>query len=237
MPNGATAATIDAACRWIARFRAASSTSFTRRSLAPVASGDVVLTGGDGARSVRRPAASFKVRRRSLSPKRQAEFDEWIRTMGPRRRGPDARLGRGVRTEIGCRARCRVRPRRIDDRDGGRRARPRRRRCRGPHPWRGDRARRDRASRAPSHPRRPRRSVAVPRSRAPRVARRRADLLPGSVDEAAQLPSTSGRSRRRVGARRSPPDRRDVAPGHRHRGLRRHRCGRCATPNRVCRAA
>lgn len=30
------------------------------------------------ARSVRRPAASFKVRRRSLSPKRQAEFDEWI---------------------------------------------------------------------------------------------------------------------------------------------------------------
>jgi tRNA (guanine-N7-)-methyltransferase len=29
-------------------------------------------------RQVRRPAASFKVRRRSLSPKRQAEFDEWI---------------------------------------------------------------------------------------------------------------------------------------------------------------
>jgi tRNA (guanine-N7-)-methyltransferase len=27
---------------------------------------------------IRRPAASFKVRRRSLSPKRQAEFDEWI---------------------------------------------------------------------------------------------------------------------------------------------------------------
>lgn len=32
----------------------------------------------DPARTVRRPAASFKVRRRSLSPKRQAEFDEWI---------------------------------------------------------------------------------------------------------------------------------------------------------------
>ncbi len=30
------------------------------------------------AQQVRRPAASFKVRRRSLSPKRQAEFDEWI---------------------------------------------------------------------------------------------------------------------------------------------------------------
>ncbi len=30
------------------------------------------------AHQVRRPAASFKVRRRSLSPKRQAEFDEWV---------------------------------------------------------------------------------------------------------------------------------------------------------------
>lgn len=34
------------------------------------------------ARSVRRPAASFKVRRRGLSPKRQAEFDAWIETWG-----------------------------------------------------------------------------------------------------------------------------------------------------------
>ena len=34
------------------------------------------------ARSIRRPAASFKVRRRSLSPKRQAEFDAWIETWG-----------------------------------------------------------------------------------------------------------------------------------------------------------
>lgn len=31
-----------------------------------------------GARVVARPASTFKVRRRSLSPKRQAEFDEWI---------------------------------------------------------------------------------------------------------------------------------------------------------------
>lgn len=30
------------------------------------------------ARPVRRPATTFKVRRRSLSPKRQGEFDEWI---------------------------------------------------------------------------------------------------------------------------------------------------------------
>jgi tRNA (guanine-N7-)-methyltransferase len=34
------------------------------------------------ARTVRRPAASFKVRRRSLSPKRQGEFDRWIETWG-----------------------------------------------------------------------------------------------------------------------------------------------------------
>lgn len=31
-----------------------------------------------GARNVRRPALTFKVRRRGLSPKRQAEFDTWI---------------------------------------------------------------------------------------------------------------------------------------------------------------
>jgi tRNA (guanine-N7-)-methyltransferase len=48
----------------------------------------VVVTGGDGARSVRRPAASFKVRRRSLSPKRQAEFDEWIERWGLDLEGP-----------------------------------------------------------------------------------------------------------------------------------------------------
>ncbi len=58
------------------------------RSLAPVASDDVFVTGGDGARSVRRPAASFKVRRRSLSPKRQAEFDEWIVRWGLDVEGP-----------------------------------------------------------------------------------------------------------------------------------------------------
>jgi tRNA (guanine-N7-)-methyltransferase len=51
-------------------------------SLAPVASVAVVETGGDSARSVRRPAASFKVRRRSLSPKRQAEFDQWVERWG-----------------------------------------------------------------------------------------------------------------------------------------------------------
>jgi tRNA (guanine-N7-)-methyltransferase len=48
----------------------------------------VVVTGGDSARSVRRPSASFKVRRRSLSPKRQAEFDEWIRRWGLDVEGP-----------------------------------------------------------------------------------------------------------------------------------------------------
>jgi tRNA (guanine-N7-)-methyltransferase len=37
---------------------------------------------------VRRPAASFKVRRRSLSPKRQAEFDEWIQRWGLDLDGP-----------------------------------------------------------------------------------------------------------------------------------------------------
>jgi tRNA (guanine-N7-)-methyltransferase len=31
-----------------------------------------------GARNVRRPALTFKVRRRGLSPNRQAEFDEWL---------------------------------------------------------------------------------------------------------------------------------------------------------------
>jgi len=46
------------------------------------------MTGGDSARSVRRPAASFKVRRRSLSPKRQAEFDEWILRWGLDLDGP-----------------------------------------------------------------------------------------------------------------------------------------------------
>ncbi len=36
------------------------------------------LATGTDARSVRRPAASFRQRQRRLSPKRQAEFDEWI---------------------------------------------------------------------------------------------------------------------------------------------------------------
>jgi len=40
------------------------------------------------ARTVRRPAASFKVRRRSLSPRRQAEFDEWIVRWGLDLDGP-----------------------------------------------------------------------------------------------------------------------------------------------------
>jgi tRNA (guanine-N7-)-methyltransferase len=40
------------------------------------------------ARTVRRPAASFKVRRRSLSPKRQGEFDRWIQTWGLDIEGP-----------------------------------------------------------------------------------------------------------------------------------------------------
>jgi tRNA (guanine-N7-)-methyltransferase len=66
----------------------ASSSSSTGRSSAPVASDDVFVTGGDGARSVWRPAASFKVRRRSLSPKRQAEFDEWILRWGLDVEGP-----------------------------------------------------------------------------------------------------------------------------------------------------
>jgi tRNA (guanine-N7-)-methyltransferase len=48
----------------------------------------VIATGDESARSVRRPAASFKVRRRSLSPKRQAEFDEWIRRWGLDLDGP-----------------------------------------------------------------------------------------------------------------------------------------------------
>jgi tRNA (guanine-N7-)-methyltransferase len=48
----------------------------------------VIVTGGGSARSVRRPAASFKVRRRSLSPKRQAEFDEWIVRWGLDLDGP-----------------------------------------------------------------------------------------------------------------------------------------------------
>ncbi len=46
------------------------------------------MTGSDGVRSVRRPANSFKVRRRSLSPKRQAEFDEWILRWGLDIEGP-----------------------------------------------------------------------------------------------------------------------------------------------------
>lgn len=40
------------------------------------------------ARTIRGPAASFKVRRRSLSPKRQTEFDAWIETWGLSIDGP-----------------------------------------------------------------------------------------------------------------------------------------------------
>lgn len=38
----------------------------------------LLLDSPTGARVVRRPALTFKVRRRGLSPKRQAQFDEWI---------------------------------------------------------------------------------------------------------------------------------------------------------------
>ena len=40
------------------------------------------------ARVVRRPATTFKVRRRGLSPKRQGEFDEWIQRWGLDIQGP-----------------------------------------------------------------------------------------------------------------------------------------------------
>ncbi len=41
--------------------------------------GEPMITQSEsGARNVRRPALTFKVRRRGLSPKRQAEFDRWI---------------------------------------------------------------------------------------------------------------------------------------------------------------
>jgi tRNA (guanine-N7-)-methyltransferase len=42
---------------------------------------------------VRRPAATFKVRRRSLSPKRQAEFEAWIERWGLDVEGPPLDLG------------------------------------------------------------------------------------------------------------------------------------------------
>ena len=38
----------------------------------------MLTTAPSGARNVRRPALTFKVRRRGLSTKRQAEFDRWI---------------------------------------------------------------------------------------------------------------------------------------------------------------
>ena len=40
------------------------------------------------AETVRRPAASFRMRQRRLSPKRQAEFDEWIQRWSLRLDGP-----------------------------------------------------------------------------------------------------------------------------------------------------
>ena len=64
-----------------------------------------------GARLVTRPALTFKVRRRGLSPKRQAEFDAWIRKWsialdGPLLEwndvfGPDREPSRGVVLDIG----------------------------------------------------------------------------------------------------------------------------------------
>lgn len=63
------------------------------------------------AREVSRPALTFKVRRRGLSPKRQREFDEWIRQWsieldGPvldwnEVYGPDRDPARGVVLDIG----------------------------------------------------------------------------------------------------------------------------------------
>lgn len=44
------------------------------------------------ARVVRRPATTFKVRRRSLSPKRQAEFDRWVDEFGLAVHGPELDL-------------------------------------------------------------------------------------------------------------------------------------------------
>ena len=66
---------------------------------------------GETARIVTRPALTFKVRRRGLSPKRQAEFDEWIQRWsidleGPILDwadvfGPDRDPERGVVLDIG----------------------------------------------------------------------------------------------------------------------------------------
>ena len=68
-------------------------------------------TGALRARVVERPALTFKVRRRGLSPKRQREFDEWmarwsIELDGPELAwdevfGPDRAPGRGVVLDVG----------------------------------------------------------------------------------------------------------------------------------------
>ena len=68
-------------------------------------------SGGPVARDVARPALTFKVRRRGLSPKRQREFDEWmakwsIELDGPVLDwddvfGPDRDPARGVVLDIG----------------------------------------------------------------------------------------------------------------------------------------
>jgi tRNA G46 methylase TrmB len=54
-----------------------------------VRGGDPMITDAEsGARNVRRPALTFKVRRRGLSVKRQAEFDEWLPTWSIAMTGP-----------------------------------------------------------------------------------------------------------------------------------------------------
>lgn len=54
-----------------------------------VRGGDPMITEAEsGARNVRRPALTFKVRRRGLSAKRQAEFDEWLPTWSIPMTGP-----------------------------------------------------------------------------------------------------------------------------------------------------
>lgn len=70
-----------------------------------------LLESPSGARNVSRPALTFKVRRRRLSPRRQAQFDEWIARWslavdGPVLDwtdvfGPDREPDRGVVLDIG----------------------------------------------------------------------------------------------------------------------------------------
>ncbi len=148
------------------------------------------------ARSIRRPAASFKVRRRSLSPKRQAEFDTWIATWGLEIDGTpldwaevfgrtgdvvlDVGFGHGESTIAMAAGE----------------SRRRRDRCRGAHPRCRHRARCDRAPGTASDPSRPRRRPAVSRPSTRRVTRRHPRVLPRPVDEAPQSPSAAHSPRR-----------------------------------------